>query len=61
MTSETTRMRTRLAPTVALLLSMGVLAACETTPQEYPVSHETCAPGDPVQTLDSNDCKLPGM
>jgi|GEM_PF-5400836 hypothetical protein len=61
MKSETTHMRTRLAPVAALLLGASVLAACETTPQEYPVSHETCAPGDPVQTLDANDCKLPGM
>ncbi|WP_460273223.1 hypothetical protein [Celeribacter sp. ULVN23_4] len=61
MTSETTKMRNRLTPVVALLLGAAVLTACETTPKEYPVSHETCAPDDPVQTLDANDCKLPGM
>ncbi|WP_434286619.1 hypothetical protein [Celeribacter sp. SCSIO 80788] len=45
-----------------ILMSLGVLVGCmEPAPTEYPVSHETCAPGDPVQTLDSNDCKLPGM
>ncbi|SFI60511.1 hypothetical protein [Celeribacter neptunius] len=43
-----------------VLLSLGLLIGCETmTPTEYPLSEETCAPGDPVQDMSSNDCVLP--
>lgn len=46
----------KLIPLFALVL----LANCTPTGR-YPLSGEKCSPQDPVQTLDANDCTIPGL
>ncbi len=44
---------------LVLLVAAATLSACEKEPDSYPVTGETCAPTDPVQTLDAADCYVP--
>lgn len=41
---------------IALALMALGLAGC--ADGNYPISGETCAPGDPVQKLDAHDCTV---
>lgn len=39
-------------------LSLVALGLSGCADGKYPISGETCAPGDPVQTLDAHDCSV---
>lgn len=48
----------RLLPIAIAMVVLGITAC---TPGKYPISGETCAPDDPVKTLDADHClMLPG-
>lgn len=42
------------------LLAILILASCAQEGR-YPVSGDECGPNDPVLTLDTNDCTVPGL
>ncbi|GEM_PF-4067504 len=41
-----------------IALAMIVLGISGCADDKYPVSGETCSPGDPVQTLGGQDCSV---
>lgn len=48
----------KILSTLALLATLLSIVGC-TDPDHYPISGQECNPGDPVQTLDANDCMPP--
>jgi PBP1b-binding outer membrane lipoprotein LpoB len=49
------KMMKRLLQITLVMMTFWVTGCAEST---YPISGESCAPDDPVRTLDANDCTV---